>query len=321
MRHQLEGWAVVSIRSGKTVVHVGADVLPFGIGLDHVPVVVLLEFDGQKLVNVVCGDTAVGGNPQDTVFLLNGGCSGNLADVFTGVGIDLLPERLLCAGAFRHETAVAGLGFLPLFSNNVPLFSLEERTPAEDWWTGGTEDPWDWRMILAADEDIAYGKFFDRKAGFVSKEWFPDFANLRRDGYDWEGMYEDGKMKRRNRQVLEALEIDEESRGRTLLSCDLKKKAGLPKGFEGALSELQMQTFVIMGAFRQRINKQGQPYGWHVAEILTPETKWGYGHVNGAGRTPAESGERILEHLGETFPGYEKELARLITGRKEGTPA
>lgn len=229
------------------------------------------------------------------------------------------PFRLRSAEDVKRR--VRELGFLPLFSNNVPLFSLEERTPAEDWWTGGTEDPWDWRMILAADEDIAYGKFFDRKAGFVSKEWFPDFANLRRDGYDWEGMYEDGKMKRRNRQVLEALEIDEESRGRTLLSCDLKKKAGLPKGFEGALSELQMQTFVIMGAFRQRINKQGQPYGWHVAEILTPETKWGYGHVNGAGRTPAESGERILEHLGETFPGYEKELARLITGRKEGTPA
>ena len=204
---------------------------------------------------------------------------------------------------------VRELGFLP-------LFSLEERTPAEDWWTGGAGDPWDWRMIPAADEDIAYGKFFDRKAGFVSKEWFPDFANLRRDGYDWEGMYEDGKMKRRNRQVLETLEIDEESRGRTLLSCDLKKKAGLPKGFEGALSELQMQTFVIMGAFRQRINKQGQPYGWHVAEILTPETRWGYEYVNGADRTPAESGERILKHLGKTFQGYEKELARIITGRK-----
>ena len=208
------------------------------------------------------------------------------------------------------------IGFLPLFSNEIENFSVEERTPAEDWWTGRSTDPWDWRQILAADEGIAYGKFFDKKAGFVSKEWFPDFANLRRDGYDWEGMYEDGKMKHRNRQILEALDITEESTGRELLTCDLKKRANVPKGFEGALTELQMQTFLLMAAFRQRINKQGQPYGWHVAVIMTPETKWGYGHINSVDRTPEASKERILAHLESFFPGQTQELTKLITGRK-----
>ena len=208
------------------------------------------------------------------------------------------------------------VGFLPLFSNEIENFSVEERTSAEDWWTGRKADPWDWRQILAADPDIAYGKFFDKRAGFVSREWFPDFANLRRDGYDWEGMYEDGKMKARNKQILEALDITEESTGRELLTCDLKKRANVPKGFEGALTELQMQTFLLMAAFRQRINKQGQPYGWHVAVIETPETKWGYEHINSIHRTPEESKERILTHLEGFFPDQRKALTRLIIGRK-----
>ena len=38
--------------------------------------------------------------------------------------------------------------------------------------------------IIAAGGRIAYGKFFDRKAGFISREWLPVFANYRRDGYD-----------------------------------------------------------------------------------------------------------------------------------------
>jgi hypothetical protein len=209
------------------------------------------------------------------------------------------------------------VGFLPLFSNEIPGFSVEEHTPGEDWWQDDAEkDPWAWRQVLACRDEVAYGKFFDRKAGFVSKEWFPDFANYRRDGYDYEGLYEDGKMKHRNRQILEALDITEESTGRELLTCDLKKRANVAKGFEGALTELQMQTFLLMAAFRQRINKQGQPYGWHVAAIMTPETKWGYDHINSISRTPEESKERILEHLEKYFPGQTQPLTKLITGRK-----
>ena len=208
------------------------------------------------------------------------------------------------------------LGFLPLFSNETEGFSVEERTPAEDWWTGSRTDPWEWRQVLAEDETVAYGKFFDRKAGFVSKEWFPDFANLRRDGYDWEGMYEDGKMKHRNRQILEALGVDGQSVGKELLSCDLKKRSGVTKGFEGALAELQMQTFLVMSAFRQRRNRQGQPYGWHVAALMTPETKWGTGYVNSVRRKPEESKDRILARLEGFFPDRDGQLAKLIAGRK-----
>ena len=42
-----------------------------------------------------------------------------------------------------------------------------------------------WRAIIARQHDIVYGKFFDKKAGFISKKWLPVFANYRRDGYDY----------------------------------------------------------------------------------------------------------------------------------------
>ena len=207
------------------------------------------------------------------------------------------------------------VGFLSLFATEIPGFSVEEHTFAWDWWSDRPEtDPWAWRMEIAARDDIAYGKFFDRKAGFISKPWFGAFANYRRDGYDYEGMYEDGKMKHRNRQIMDALEPDDQCRGLELLSCDLKKKAAVEKGFEGALTELQMQTFLIMSDFRQRKNKYGVGYGWHVAALMTPETKWGYDRVNGCGRKPDESRERIREQILRFFPdAAEKDIGK-VTG-------
>lgn len=210
--------------------------------------------------------------------------------------------------------AIREIGFLPLFSNDIPGFSVEERTPAGEWWTDSASDPWAWRQVMASNAFVAYGKFFDKKAGFVSKEWFPDFANYRRDGYDWEGMYEDGRMKHRNRQILEALEPDEQMNGLELLTCDLKKKSAVAKGFEGAVTELQMQTFLIMSDFRQKRNRQGIEYGWHVAALMTPETKWGYGFVNGYEGKPEDSLERIRTQVKLFFPDAAEQALRKILG-------
>ena len=37
-----------------------------------------------------------------------------------------------------------------------------------------------------------YGKFFHKKTGYISVEWFPHFANYRREGYDFDALYDDG---------------------------------------------------------------------------------------------------------------------------------
>ena len=210
---------------------------------------------------------------------------------------------------------VQEIGFLPLFSNSIPGFSVEDHTPAEDWWQDDpATDPWAWRQVLAPNRLVAYGKFFDRKAGFVSKEWFPAFANYRRDGYDYEGLYQDGKMNSRCKRILDILELDEDAAGLGLLSCDIRKRAALEKGFEGAMTELQMRTFLIMSDFRQKRNRRGEEYGWHVAELMTPETKWGYDTVNSCTEKPEESWKRITGQIRKHFPSATENDIRKILG-------
>ncbi len=51
------------------------------------------------------------------------------------------------------------------------------RTVAHDWWSEDPKvDSWAWREIIARSTKVAYGKFFDKKAGFVSLKWLPYFA-------------------------------------------------------------------------------------------------------------------------------------------------
>ena len=209
------------------------------------------------------------------------------------------------------------VGFLPLFSNSIPGFSVEEHTVAGHWWTDDAQDPWAWRQVVAPEADAAYGKFFDKKAGFVSREWFPHFANYRRDGYDYEGMYLDGKMTARCKRILDVLELNEDAVGKRLLSCEIKKRAALEKGFEGAMTELQMKSFLIVADFRQKRNRQGEEYGWHVSEMATPESKWGYEAVNSCHERPDASWELIREQIRKHYPrADEREIRRLLGIRK-----
>ena len=206
------------------------------------------------------------------------------------------------------------IGFLPLFSVGIPGFSVEEHVLAYDWWTDDPKrDPWIWRMRIAEYEDIAYGKFFDRKAGFVSKAWFPSFANDRRDGYDYEGLYEDGKMKAGEKKILDTLELDEMAVGLERMSGQIRKSAGVEKGFDGLLIDLQMRSFLLISRFQQKRNKQGIAYGWHLPSFMTPETKWGYDYVNGAEEKPEESRMRIEKQIASFYPNAEqKEIRRVL---------
>ena len=101
-------------------------------------------------------------------------------------------------------TYIEKVGFLPLFKNEITGFSLEEFTVPEYWWSDDPEkDPWKWREVIAKRGEIAYGKFFGKKAGFISKKWLPVFANYRRDGYDFDALYEDGKAPYKQKLIMD----------------------------------------------------------------------------------------------------------------------
>ena len=87
------------------------------------------------------------------------------------------------------KTAVTELGFVPFFENSIPSFSIEEHVDPRIWFSN-EDGPWEWKGPVINEIGCAYGKFFEKKAVYISREWFPDFANYRRDGYDFDARYE-----------------------------------------------------------------------------------------------------------------------------------
>ena len=71
--------------------------------------------------------------------------------------------------------------------------------------SGETDGAWEWKGQLAKSGECVYGKLFRGKAGFVSREWLPDLANYRRDGYDFEGFYKDGHANYKDKGVYDEI--------------------------------------------------------------------------------------------------------------------
>ena len=233
------------------------------------------------------------------------------------------PRRLRTAADAAR--LIREIGILPLFSNEIAGFSVEERTTAGSWWDGDeASDPWEWRQALSREEDILYGKFYDRKACFVSAEWFPVLANWRRRGYDFDALFDEGRAPFRARKLMEPFLTEGMPNDAALLSSVLKEQAGFGKGgeknFEGVLTDLQMQTYLIVGDFRQRLNKLGKPYGWHLSVVQTPEARLGYDAFAAAYReTPADAGRRLEKQLRRFFPGVtDAQLRTVLGGRVPG---
>ena len=219
-------------------------------------------------------------------------------------------DRLRCPDDVAELTEA--LGFLPFFANGIPGFSVEEHTPRELWFTEA-DGPWEWKGPIARTKRCLYGKFFGGKAGFISLEWFPDFANYRRDGFDFDSRYESGLASRKDMDVYDTV-----SRYKTLLSKKLKSLCGYSrggeKGFDGVITRLQMQTYLCIADFEYMRDKFGNQYGWGVARYSTPEELLGYEAVTSAySREPSESLERILEHLKKVLPQADgQQLYRMI---------
>ena len=206
------------------------------------------------------------------------------------------------------------IGFIPLFKNEIPGFSLEERTVPEYWWCGDPKyDPWEWREIIARRGEIAYGKFFDKKAGFISKEWLPYFANYRRSGYDFDALWDDEKASYKQKKIMDVIDEADE-----IYSNELKQKSGFgkggEKGFDGTMTNLQMMTYLTVRDFRQRKNKKGEFYGWPIAIYAKPETIWGREYVTSRyAEDPKKSGCKIASHIKDVYPiASEAQIKRIV---------
>jgi len=92
-----------------------------------------------------------------------------------------------------------------------------------------------------------------------------------------------------------------------LFSFELKRLAGFgkegEKNFDGTVTDLQMQSYLLIRDFRRRINKKGLEYGWPISVYSTPETLWGYEHISSAYLIdPAASKAMVYQQVLKNFP-------------------
>ena len=106
--------------------------------------------------------------------------------------------------------AIHEFGFLPFFANSIEGFSIEEHITRDCWYDSddGVWNAWEWKGPVIRETGCGYGKFFEKKACYISPEWFPDFANYRRDGYDFDARYDDGLANYRDKSLYELVDFN-----------------------------------------------------------------------------------------------------------------
>ncbi len=208
---------------------------------------------------------------------------------------------------------VQEIGFLPFFRNEIEGFSIADLCAPELWMSDDIEGPWEWKGPIARTKTCVYGKFFAGRAGYISTEWFPDFANYRRDGYDFDARFDDELASYKDKGIYDVIAENGEILSKTLKEkCNYRK--GGNKGFDTVITRLQMQTYVNIADFVYLKDRFGQTYGWGVAQYSTPEAMFGREFVTSAyHRDPEESKEKILVHLRGLLPdASEKQIRKML---------
>ena len=185
------------------------------------------------------------------------------------------------------------------------------------WHTGDPEhDPWEWRMrVLDERNDIAYSKVFFRKAGYITREWYPYFLAARRKGFTFDETYSEGVISYEAKRIYDVLRA-----GVPVPLHTLKQLSGFGKEsktrFDRGLVELQMRLFVTMCGRQQKISQRGEEYGWSSTVFCTTEQFWGDEVFEKAARTSAvESMEAITSQVYRLNPAADsKKIRKFIYG-------
>lgn len=118
----------------------------------------------------------------------------------------------------------------------------------------------------------------------------------------------------RQKRIMDQFAVKDE-----LYSFELKRLAGFSKegekNFAGTITDLQMEGYLLIRDFRQRLNKKGQPYGWPISVYTTPETLWGYAHISSAySSEPIQSKELIYHQVRKNFPAATEAALQAVLG-------
>ena len=207
--------------------------------------------------------------------------------------------------------AIQQLGFLPLLDSGIRGYSAEELVDDDCRYVmlpdGGWDWPlWKWKGPVVTEGGYVYGKFFNKKAGFVSRDWWPDLYNWRHHAHPAPSAG----------SIEETILMTLREHG-SLITRELRGACGFtgPKmrsRFDGYITRLQMACRIVTEDFVYPRDKHNHEYGWGWALLTTPEQLLGK-EACCCDRTPEESLERMLTHLGHILPrATEKQLIQLI---------
>jgi hypothetical protein len=185
------------------------------------------------------------------------------------------------------------------------------------WHTGDPEtDPWEWRMrVLDERSDIAYSKVFFKKAGYITKEWYPYFLAVRRGDKQFADEYADGKISSFSKRIYDVI-----AEHGSLPLHGIKQLAGFGKNdksrFDAALTELQMKLYLTMCGRQQKLSQKGEEYGWSSTVFCTTESFFGEDVFERAAElTSEEAAEKITERVYSLNPlANEKKIGKFIKG-------
>ena len=186
------------------------------------------------------------------------------------------------------------------------------------WHTGDPDtDPWEWRMrVLTERNDIAYSKFFFRKSGYITKEWYPYFLSARRGGKSFDEMYADGLYSNYAKRLYDLLRENGSlplHEIKSLGEFSQKEKAK----FDKALNDLQMGLFITMSGMQQKVSRIGIEYGWFSTVFCTVERFWDKSVIEKSENINAEdAAEIITERIFKLNPAADKsKIAKFIRGK------
>ena len=218
---------------------------------------------------------------------------------------------------FCTELLLAGFS-LASGGNDEGVFALLKDNADCDcvrWHTGDAEtDPWEWRIrVLDERSDIAYGKFFFRKSGYITKQWFPYFLSARRGDASVDDLYDDGKISTLAKGIYDVIR----DHG-AIPVHEIKHICGCAKEdkgrFDRALTDLQSGMFITTCGRRQKISVSGSEYGWASAMYCTAEMFWGGDVFDAAARiTKADAESAIKAQIYKLNPNADaKKISKFI---------
>ncbi len=194
--------------------------------------------------------------------------------------------------AQKIESLTEQIGILPFFKNSIEGFSIEEHTPEDFWFNDEVDGPWEWKGPIISNFRCVYGKFFNKKAGYISLSHFAKLAVHRRQ------MYQLAHFTALEQKIYDTIRQHEAIRSdalKELLGFGPKKrctKSANPidnlidispknkkkksdESVDTALVRLQMGTWIVCADFEYLYTKEGKRYGWGKAVYTTPEILYG----------------------------------------------